>query len=79
MAAKHVIRVADLTIAQQDRAAKLVSSGKAGPVSALAWVALREEIPDLTLDHVKAMKSSEIRIIGEDEEDDEDDRPTSAP
>jgi hypothetical protein len=70
---KYVVRIEDLTIAQQDRAAKLMQSGKAGRVSALVYVALKAEHPGMTLDHVKSLKQSEVLILAAGEPDDDDD------
>jgi hypothetical protein len=55
---KYVVRIGDLTIAQQDHATKLMATGKAGRVSALVYVALKAEHPGMTLDHVKSLKQS---------------------
>jgi hypothetical protein len=80
---KYVVRIGDLTIAQQDHATKLMATGKAGRVSALVYVALKAEHPGMTLDHVKSLKQSEVLIIkdgaGElpDDEDEDDEDPTS--
>jgi hypothetical protein len=74
---KYVVRIGELTIAQQDHATKLMATGKAGRVSALVYVALKAEHPGMTLDHVKSLKQSEVLIIkdgaGELDSDDDDD------
>lgn len=75
------IDLADLTLDQLDQVNKLVETGRAGKVTAVAFVALHEQDPSLTLAAVRAMKQSDIEVVKtvEVEEDDESLGPIDGP
>jgi hypothetical protein len=81
MSAKYTVRMSELSIDQLDKAARLIAERKAGHVSAMLYVGLHAEHPNMTLDHIKSLPASEFSLIQDvaDEDEGEDDLPTSAP
>lgn len=75
-APRPVVDLTDLTLDQLDEAAKLMNEGT-GRTTAFAYVGLRAQGRELTLDQAKALTMRDVSIIESDPDEADDDTPTN--
>lgn len=72
-----VVNTDDMTLAEIDRAAKLIDSGRAGRVQALTFVWLKRDHPGVQLGDVAQLRMRDVEIV-EDAPVDDDGEPRTA-
>lgn len=68
---KYTIKPDDLTLAEVDEMTSLVQDKKIGQTTALAYVYIKRENPKITLAQVSKLKMSDLNIIEQSDEDEE--------
>lgn len=75
---RTTINLTDLTLGELDTAEKLREEG-CGRIAAFVVVHMRRTDPSYTVEQASALTMRDVSIVEDDPDDEDDDRPTSAP
>lgn len=76
-APRPVVDLTDLTLDQLDEAQRLIDKDGIGRTTAFAYVGLRAQGRELTLDQAKALTMRDVSIVETDPDEADDDTPTN--